>query len=34
MDSSLAQQLAQSGTKQRDPNLRIGSAYVNEIVVK
>jgi len=32
MDASLA--LAHSGTKQRDPNLRIGSAYVNEIVVK
>ena len=34
MDASLAQQLAHSGTKQREPNLRIGSSYVNEIVVK
>jgi hypothetical protein len=34
MDASLAQQFAQSGTKQRDSNLTMGSEYVNKIVVK
>jgi ABC-type uncharacterized transport system substrate-binding protein len=34
MDASLAQQLAQLGADQRNPNLTIGSEYANRIVVK
>jgi ABC-type uncharacterized transport system substrate-binding protein len=34
MEASLAQQLAQLGAEQRNPNLTIGSEYANKIAVK